>query len=251
MARAAVLGRLSWLVADVVDIRDETATARTLVLKVAGWPGHLAGQHVDVRLTAPDGYVAERSYSIASAPDGELVELTVQFVSDGEVSSYLIGEARVGDQIELRGPIGGWFVWRPAQAEPVLMLAGGSGLVPLMSMIRSRTSGGSRAPFRLIYSAREPADALYTSELSGLAADAAAGVDVSWVWTRRAPSGSPRPPGRIDRDLLEHAGWPPELDPTTYICGPTGFVELAAELLIDLGHDPARIRTERFGPTGG
>jgi ferredoxin-NADP reductase len=208
---------------------------------------------VDVRLTAPDGYVAERSYSIASAPDGELVELTVQFVSDGEVSSYLIGEARIGDQIELRGPIGGWFVWRPAQAEPVLLLAGGSGLVPLMSMIRTRKSAGSRAPFRLIYSAREPADALYTSELSGLAGGDGdgPGIDVSWAWTRHAPSGSTRPPGRIDRTLIEDAGWIPDLDPTTYICGPTGFVELAAELLIELGHDPARIRTERFGPTGG
>jgi ferredoxin-NADP reductase len=250
VARAAVLGRLSWLVAEVTDLRDETATARTMRLNIPGWPGHLAGQHVDVRLTAPDGYMAERSYSVASAPDGSTVELTVQLVRDGEVSGYLIGEARPGDRFELRGPIGGWFVWRPEQTEPVLLIAGGSGLVPLMSMIRARAGSGSRAPFRLIYSVREPSDALYVDELEALARDHDS-VEVTWVWTRQAPGGSGRVPGRIDRDLIEASGWPPDLQPTVYVCGPTGFVEAASDLLVDLGHDPARIRTERFGPTGG
>src|SRR5437763_3637146 len=155
MARAAVLGRLTWRVATVVAVRDETASARTLVLDVPGWPGHRAGQHVDVRLTAPDGYSAQRSYSIASAPGGSAVELTVQRLADGEVSPYLTQTLAAGDPLELRGPVGGWFVWDPAMTAPVLLVGGGSGVVPLMAMIRTRATSGSSAPFRLVYSVRD------------------------------------------------------------------------------------------------
>jgi ferredoxin-NADP reductase len=240
-------GRLRWRAASLVERRLETPSAHTLVFKVPGWPGHLAGQHVDVRLTAEDGYSTQRSYSIASAPEGELVELTVQRVSDGEVSPYLADELAVGDQVELRGPVGGWFVWRPEQTEPVLLVAGGSGIVPLMAMIRARRAAGSRAPFRLLYSVRAPEDRIYRSEL--VRGDP--GVDTAYLYTRSAPDGWPRPPGRLGlRDATE-AGWPPEFTPTVYVCGPTGFVEHAADLLVDLGHDAERIRTERFGPSGG
>ena len=165
MARAAVLGRLTWRVAVVEALREETSTARTLVLRVAGWPGHQAGQHVDVRLTAPDGYTAVRSYSIASAPDLDLVELTVELVVDGEVSPYLCREVSVGDRFEVRGPVGGWFVWRPEQHEPLQLLAGGSGIAPLMSMLRVRGDDGSRAPARLLYSVRTPQAVYYAEEL--------------------------------------------------------------------------------------
>ncbi|MBV9383170.1 MAG: ferredoxin reductase [Streptosporangiaceae bacterium] len=251
MARAAVLGRLTWQVATLTATRDETATAKTLVLDVPGWPGHLAGQHVDVRLTAPDGYTAERSYSIASPPDGDRLELTVQRIADGEVSPYLTETLEAGDQLELRGPIGGWFVWDPDSAAPVLLVAGGSGVVPLMSMIRARARAGSgnKVPFRLIYSVRTPADALYADELTKRARDDSLGL--SYVYTRMAPPGGPAP-GRISATVIASAGWParsPE-PPAVFVCGPTGFVEAAARLLIDAGHAPARIKTERFGPTG-
>jgi ferredoxin-NADP reductase len=250
MAGAAVLGRLTWLVADVVDLVQESATARSVVLDVPGWPGHLAGQHVDLRLTAPDGYSARRSYSLASAPDGSRVTLTVQLVSDGEVSPYLVEELRRGDQLELRGPIGGWFVWRPEQVERVLLVAGGSGVVPLMSMARTRAVAGRAAPMRLLYSTRDQASAMFLDELRELAAGAD-GLGVYLAWTRRAPDGSTRAPGRIDGELLARAGWRPDLRPTCYVCGPTGFVETVADLLVAAGHEAGRIRTERFGPTGG
>jgi ferredoxin-NADP reductase len=217
----------------------------TLVFDVPEWPGHLAGQHVDVRLTAEDGYRAQRSYSIASAPDGDRVELTVQRVADGEVSPYLADVLEPGDQIELRGPVGGWFVWSPLRTDPVLLLAGGSGIVPLMAMVRTRRAAGAAAPFRLVYSVRTPADRYYAGELDR----PDPGLAVDHLYTRAAPPGGPRPVGRLTRaDLAVPA---PAEGPDCFVCGPTGFVEAAADLLVDLGHDPARIRTERFGPTGG
>ena len=258
MARAAVLGRLTWRVGTVAAIRDETATARTIVLDVPGWPGHLAGQHVDVRLTAPDGYSTERSYSIASAPaDGQadppVVELTVQRIPDGEVSPYLTQTLAVGYPLELRGPVGGWFVWNPdgpASAGPVLLIAGGSGVVPLMAMMRERAAAGSRVPFRLIYSVREPGALLYADELARRER-AGDGLGVSYVYTRTAPPGSGQPTGRINASVLASAGWPPEKSPAVFVCGPTGFVEAAAGLLVGAGHNPGAIKTERFGPSGG
>jgi ferredoxin-NADP reductase len=235
-----------------VALRDETATARTITLDVKGWPGHIAGQHVDVRLTAADGYSAVRSYSIASAPNfARGVELTVERLPDGEVSPYLTQQLAVSDLLELRGPIGAWFVWRAQQAEPIQLVAGGSGLVPLMAMIRSRTSSRSTAPFRLLYSLREPAAALYREELEAFVkSDRDGPVTVTYAFTRATPNDSPRPPGRIDAALIAHTTWASRLAPTCYVCGPTSFVEQAASLLIASGHSPDRIRTERFGPTG-
>jgi ferredoxin-NADP reductase len=251
MARTAVSGRLGerlrWRVATLVGQREETPTTRTLVLDVPGWPGHLAGQHVDVRLTAEDGYSTQRSYSIASAPDGALLELTVQRVSDGEVSPYLVAGLLDGDPLELRGPVGGWFVWRPEQSEPVLLVAGGSGVVPLMAMIRARRQLGVTTPFRLLYSVRTPADRMYLAELQ--APDP--GLEVTFLYTRETPDGWSRRPARLGEADLATLAWPPSALATSYVCGPTGFVEHAADLLVALGQAPDRIRTERFGPTGG
>jgi ferredoxin-NADP reductase len=239
-----------WHVGTVTAVRDETATARTIALEVPDWPGHVAGQHVDVRLTAADGYSAVRSYSIASAPNFKgLVQLTVERLPDGEVSPYLTQEVAVGDRLELRGPIGGWFVWRPEQTEPIQLIAGGSGIVPLMAMIRSRASARSIAPFRLLYSVRVPEAVFYRDELHGLS-DHDHPVSLTYAYTRTAPKDWPRPPGRIDADLIANATWPSNLVPTCYVCGPTAFVESATGLLIDSGHNPDKIRTERFGPTG-
>ena len=249
MARAAVSGRLIWRVATLVGARMETPSARTLVLEVPGWPGHLPGQHVDVRLTAPDGYSTERSFSIASAwSDGGMFELTVQRVPDGEVSTYLTDVYQVGDPIELRGPVGGWFVWREAQAAPVLLVAGGSGVVPLMSMIRVRGAIRGRQPFRLIYSVRTPQDAVYADELARRVRDDP-GLDVRYVYTRKTPEGWPEPPRRIGVATVNTYGWPPEFGPDCFVCGPTSFVETAADILVALGHDPQKIKTERFGGT--
>jgi ferredoxin-NADP reductase len=246
VARAAVPGRLNWRVAALAAARDETATARTLVLDVPGWPGHLAGQHVDVKLTAEDGYSAQRSYSIASAPDGTRLELTVQRIGDGEVSPYLTEVLEPGDPLELRGPIGGWFVWSPQAPTPLLLVAGGSGVVPLMAMIRAHAAAKSSVPLRLIYSVRTPADAMYAPELSQRAV--ASPLEVTYLYTRAAPPGGRA--GRINPDVIAEAAWPPEDKPAIFICGPTGFVETAADLLVAAGHDPAAIKTERFGPTG-
>jgi len=250
MARTALRGRLIWLVGTVVALRDETATARTLVLDVPDWPGHLAGQHVDVRLTAPDGYRASRSYSIASAwsGPGDRVELTVEQVPDGEVSPYLGEVLSVGDPLELRGPVGGWFVWRPEQPGPVQLIGGGSGVVPLMAMLRAG-AGGMPTPMRLLYSVRRPASTIYAAELEELAGKGE--VDLTIAYTRFAPPGSARPAGRVDATLLAEFTWPPEASPTVYVCGPTPFVETVADLLVAAGHDAASIRTERFGPSGG
>jgi ferredoxin-NADP reductase len=240
-------GRLAWRVATLAGYRDETATARTLLLDVPGWPGHLAGQHVDVRLTAEDGYQAQRSYSLAAPAAGERVELTVQRVPGGEVSPYLADVLSPGDPVELRGPVGGWFVWRPTATEPVLLVAGGSGIVPLRAMLRARRAAGSRVPFRLLYSVRTSADVYYAGELR--LPDA--GVDVTLLHTRTAPPESTRPPKRLGVADLNTHGWPADFAPTCFVCGPTGFVETAADILVALGHDPRRVRTERFGPTGG
>jgi ferredoxin-NADP reductase len=248
-----VTERLTWRVATVAEIVPETPVAHTLVLEVSGWPGHLPGQHVDVRLTAEDGYTAQRSYSIASAANGGAVgrvELTVQRVDDGEVSSYLVGDVRPGDRFELRGPVGGYFVWRPADPAPVLLVAGGSGIVPLMAMVRERAAAGSRTPFRLIYSTRTPETVIYAAELLRRARDDH-GLDVTYAYTRAAPAPTPdqhrRPPGRLDAALLAAAGWPAEFEPSCFVCGPTAFVEHVADLLVDQGHPPRRVRTERFG----
>ncbi len=250
MARAAVRGRLTWQVATVSATRTETATARTLTFDVPDWPGHAAGQHVDVRLTAADGYQTQRSYSIASAPGAGGLELTVQRVDDGEVSPYLVDLAEPGDQVEIRGPVGGWFTWDPDDAAPVLLVAGGSGVVPLMSMVRARADLRSRVPFRLIYSVRAPEDVIYADELRRRVRDDF-GLDVTYAYTRKAPPESPRRAGRIDAGLLAAAGWPADFAPAVFVCGPTGFVETVADLLVNQGHQPGRIKTERFGPTGG
>jgi ferredoxin-NADP reductase len=245
-------------VGTVAATRDETATARTIVLDVPGWPGHLSGQHVDVRLTAEDGYSTERSYSIASAPaDGQadppVVELTVQRLEDGEVSPYLTQTLAVGYPLELRGPVGGWFVWNPdgpASARPVLLVAGGSGVVPLMAMIRERAAAGSHAPFKLIYSIRDPGALLYAGELAQRE-QPGDGLEVTYVYTRTAPPGSGQPTGRLNATTLASAGWPPEESPAVFVCGPTGFVEAVADLLVRAGHGAGAIKTERFGPSGG
>jgi ferredoxin-NADP reductase len=240
--------RRVWRPAYLVERRRETESAATLVLEVTGWPGHLAGQHIDVRLTAPDGYQAARSYSLAGPPDGGRIEITVQRVPDGEVSSYLVDEARNGDTVDVRGPVGGWFVWKPEDTAPVLLVAGGSGVVPLMAMIRFR-DGVSPAPFRLLYSVRTPDDRIYDHELRRRSTEDS-GLDITFLYTRTAPEGETRLVGRITAEDLLRYGWPPDLEPTCYACGPTPFVETVADLLIDLGHKPMRIRTERFGPTG-
>ena len=240
-----------WHVGTVVALYDETSTARTITLEVPDWPGHVAGQHVDVRLTASDGYSAVRTYSIASAPTLEKrVAITVERLPDGEVSPYLTQEVVVGDRLELRGPIGGWFVWRTYQPEPIQLIAGGSGIVPLMAMIRSRAASGSLAPFRLLYSVREPAAIFYRDELEKQSNQDRA-VMLAYAYTRVAPKDWPRPPGRIDAALIAHATWPSKLGPTCYVCGPTPFVEIAAGFLSACGNKPDRIKTERFGPTGG
>ncbi len=250
MAGTAVLGRLNWHVCTVVALRDETATARTIVLRVPDWPGHVAGQRVDLRVTATDGYSAVREYSIASAPGAQgCIELSVERLPDGEVSPYLTQDLVVGDRVELRGPIGGWFVWRDHQTEPIQLVAGGSGIVPLMAMIRSREVAGSSAPFRLLYSVRHPASIWYRDELETLAAKTH-GIDIMYVYTRSTPPNWRRPPGRIDSTLLAVVSWPATLSPTCYVCGPTSFAEHIAGLLMSSGHSADRIRTERFGPSG-
>ena len=240
-----------WRVGTVVMLHDETTTARTITLEVPDWPGHLAGQHVDVRLTAADGYSAVRTYSIASATSLEKrVELTVERLPNGEVSPYLTRQVAVGDRLELRGPIGGWFVWRTEQTEPVQLIAGGSGLVPLMAMIRSRAAFGSSAPFRLLYSVREPGAAFYCDELRRRSENDRS-LSLTYAYTRATPKDWPRPPGRIDAALVEEAAWPSKIIPTCYVCGPTPFVESAAGFLSACGHAADKIKTERFGPTGG
>jgi ferredoxin-NADP reductase len=248
MERTALRGRLTWQVGTVTEIRTETETARTVVLDVPDWPGHLAGQHLDVRLTAADGYRAARSYSIASAWTRDTIELTVELFPDGEVSPYLVEVLKVGDPLEVRGPVGGWFVWKPEQSGPIQLIGGGSGVVPLMAMVRAHAASGSEAPVRLLYSVRSPSSVIYVHDLKELAMSD--DVTLTFAYTREAPPGEPRV-GRVDADLLKVVAFAPEDEPTTYVCGPTPFVETVADLLVEAGHSPALVRTERFGPTGG
>jgi ferredoxin-NADP reductase len=248
MAGTALLGRLTWQPATVLSISAETPHVKTIAFDVEGWPGHRAGQHVDVRLTAEDGYQAERSYSIASPPDGTRLELTVEELDDGEVSPYLTDELRPGDRIELRGPIGGYFVWEPSQTRPVLLVAGGSGVVPLMAMIRLRAGAGSDVDMRLLFSARSWDDVIYRDELGRLAGG---GVTVVYTLTRSQPAGWAGYSRRVDREMLADVGPGPGKRPHVYVCGPTPFVEAVASELVRLGHEPERIKTERFGAMGG
>ena len=254
MERTAVLGglaggpaRLPWRLATVREIRSETPRAKTFALDVPGWPGHLAGQHVDVRLTAEDGYQAQRSYSIASAPEDPHLELTVERIDDGEVSPYLADELRPADELELRGPIGGYFTWHSDLGGPLLLIGGGSGLVPLQAMLRHRRAAGSEVDTRLLVSAGRLDDVFYREELDR----PADGVAVHLTLTRRQPEGWTGWSRRVDREMLTAVGPEPRQRPRSYVCGPTSFVEQVADLLVALGHEPTDVRAERFGPTGG
>jgi ferredoxin-NADP reductase len=256
MARAAVPGRLTWRVATVKDTLDETATARTLTLEVPGWPGHQSGQHVAVKLTAEDGYSAQRDYSIASVSEEDRLQITVQRLADGEVSSYLAQAAEPGDQFELRGPIGGWFTWHSGDPRPLLLLAGGSGIVPLMSMIRTHEAVKSQVPVRLIYSARTPADVIYADELAER--PGVSPLTVTYLYTRPGWAARGITPARDSKSyttrltarILADTAFPPAADPAVFVCGPSGFVETASALLVAAGHAPGKIKTERFGPSG-
>jgi ferredoxin-NADP reductase len=250
VAGTAVLRRLTWTVAEVVDRFDETARVRSLTFDVPGWSGHLPGQHIDVRLTAEDGYQAQRSYSIATPADGSRVTITVEHLDDGEVSPYLTDVLVVGDRIELRGPIGGYFVWEPSRGGPLLLVAGGSGIAPLMAMLRARIRAGSDAAVRMLLSWRSGEDVIYADELDAIARNAA-GVEITHTFTRSAPVGWTGRTGRLDRDALRELASTPAERPLVYVCGPTGLVEAVASALVELGHNPARVLTERFGPTGG
>jgi len=247
MARAEIPGRLTWELARVAELVDETPRCKSLVLEVPDWPGHRAGQHVDVRLTAEDGYQAERSYSIASAPEDTHLALTVERLEAGEVSPYLTEVLRPGDELELRGPIGGYFAWDSSQGGPLLMVAGGSGVVPFRAMLRHWAAGGRTVPVRLLYSSRTLGDVIYRNEFDRLAEE---GAEVELTLTRQWPADWQGHRGRVDRDLLAEMAWSPEREPLIYVCGPTPFVEAVAEALVHAGHEPGRIKTERFGPTG-
>ena len=240
---------MTWQPADVTGVVAETPRAKTITFDVPGWPGHRAGQHVDIRLTAEDGYQAERSYSIASVPGGGArLELTIERLDDGEVSPYMTDELRAGDQIELRGPVGGYFVWEPAQGGPVLLVGGGSGVVPLMAMVRLRAASGGDAEMRLLLSSRDWGDVIYRDELERLRGD---GITVTHTLTRSQPPGWNGFARRVDANMLAEVGPGAAERPHAYVCGPTPFVEAVAAALVQLGHEPSRIKTERFGPTGG
>jgi ferredoxin-NADP reductase len=232
-----------WKVGTVAETRPQTPTGRSIVLDVPGWGGNLAGQHLDLRVTAPDGYQAVRAYSVASAESGDRLELAVDRFEGGEVSPYLVDELMAGDQLEVRGPLGGWFVWRPDQGGPVQLIGGGSGIVPLMAMIRSHRASDSDAPFRLLYSVRSDEDAFFQRELAQPDPD----LEITWAYTRRPPRGWPRPPGRVSTADLSAVTFPVDAKPAIFVCGPTGFVEAVASALVGLGHDARSIKTERFG----
>jgi ferredoxin-NADP reductase len=250
MERAALLGRLSWQLGEVVATRAETARTKSITLLLPVWPGHRAGQHVDVRLTAADGYHAERSYSIASPPEEHpRVTLTVERLDDGEVSPYLTEELRVGDKLEVRGPLGGYFVWEASMGGPLLLVAGGSGIVPVMAMIRHRAAVGSTVPTRLLYSSPSYADIIYRDELDRLVRSSTM-LEVVHTLTRAQPPGWTGYRRRIDTDMLRDVAWPADQHPLMYISGPTLFVGTAATSLVTLGHEPRRVRAEDFGPTG-
>lgn len=249
MARAAIPGRLTWQLGRVAHLVDETPRTKSIVLDLPQWSGHRPGQHVDVRLTAADGYQAERSYSIASAPEDGQLMLTVERLDDGEVSPYLVDELRPGDELELRGPIGGYFVWERSLGGPMLLVAGGSGVVPFRSMVRHwAAAGDDGAAPRLIYSSRSLPEVIYRAELAQLAAED--GLDVRLALTREWPDDWKGHRGRVERGFLEEVAWTPDEEPLVYICGPTSFVEAVAQALVDAGHEPGHIKTERFGPTG-
>jgi ferredoxin-NADP reductase len=250
LARAALLGRLTWTLGELAEIVQETPRVASLYLNIPDWAGHLAGQHVDVRLTADDGYQAERSYSIASAPEDERLALTVERLDDGEVSPYLVGELKVGDRLELRGPIGGYFVWRATEAQPLLLIGGGSGVVPLMAMLRHRSAAKAKTPARLLYSSRTLGDVIYREELDRLASTGD-GLAVHHTLTREKPAGWTGYTRRVDAAMVEEVAWPRDQAPAVYICGPTSFVEAAASLLVAMDYQPSWIKTERFGATGG
>jgi ferredoxin-NADP reductase len=241
---------LNWLAAEVIAVVEETRQVHSLVLRVPGWTGHLPGQHVDVRLTAEDGYQAQRSYSIATPADGDRITLTVEMVANGEVSPYLVEELKVGDQFELRGPIGGYFVWEPAIGGPLQLIAGGSGVVPLMAMTRSLATPDSSIPTRLLLSARSWDDVIYRDELERLHKELPA-LEVTYTITRTQPPGWTGYGRRVDAAMLSEVAWPAREQPLVFVCGPTGFVETVAATMIDMCHAPERVKTERFGPTGG
>ncbi|MBV9193647.1 MAG: ferredoxin reductase [Solirubrobacterales bacterium] len=248
MARAAIPGRLTWQLGRVVELVDQTPRTKSIALDLPGWSGHRAGQHVDVRLTAEDGYQAQRSYSIASAPEDHELVLTVERLEDGEVSPYLVDELRSGDEFELRGPIGGYFVWQEALGGPLLLIAGGSGIVPFRAMLRHWAAGAREIPVRLLYSSRSLDDVIYRAELQRLGTGQ--GLEVHLTLTREWPDDWRGQRGRIGPELLDEVAWSPAEAPLVYVCGPTAFVETVAHTLVQAGHDPGRIRTERFGPTG-
>ena len=249
MERTTLPRRLAWQLARVVDVIDETPRCRSLVLDLSNWPGHRAGQHVDVRLRAEDGYQAQRSYSIASSPEERHITLTVERLDAGEVSPYLAEVLQCGDQLELRGPIGGYFTWRVADGGPLLLVAGGSGIVPLMAMIRHRAAQGSGVPTHLLYSSRDFDEIIYRQELEQLAGDST--LMVTHTLTLNQPPDWTGHERRIDRTMLAEVAWPPSEQPLVFVCGPTSLVESVASALVELGHDPSRIKTERFGPSGG
>ena len=244
------LYRTLWRLGEVVEAVPETPRAKSLLLEVPGWEGHRAGQHVDVRLTAPDGYQAQRSYSIASAPEEERVELVVERLDDGEVSPYLADELRAGDKLELRGPIGGWFTWEAEDGGPLFLVGGGSGIAPLMAMIRHRAAAASDAPCRLLYSSRSREETIFADDLDRLA-DSDGSLEIFHTLTRSRPPGWTGYSHRIDREMIGEVAPSPGEEPRTFICGPTPLVESVATELVGLGHDAGRIKTERFGPTGG
>jgi ferredoxin-NADP reductase len=241
--------RLEWQLAEVREIVAETYRVRSLLLHVPSWHGNLPGQHIDIRLTAEDGYQAQRSYSIASPPEDELLTLTVERVDNGEVSPYLLDDLRTGDQFELRGPIGRYFVWTAAMGGPLFLIAGGSGIAPLMAMLRHRDRRDSRAPALLLYSSRSLEDVIYREELDAMARRDP-DLRVVNTLTRKQPEGWMGHRGRIDKMLLAEARFPAEQNPKIFVCGPTPFVEDVSRLLVELGHDPLTIKTERFGPSG-
>jgi ferredoxin-NADP reductase len=242
--------RLAWRIGEVVETSPDTPRTKSLFLEIPGWDGHRAGQHVDVRLTAEDGYRAERSYSIASAPENNIVELLVERLEDGEVSPYLTDELRVGDGLELRGPIGGWFAWEAREGGPLLLVAGGSGIAPLMAMIRHRQAAGNDTPVCLLFSSRSYEDVIYREELERLAAETEM-LEITHTLTRSAPPGWKGYDRRIDEEMLGEVAFSPGEMPLAFVCGPTPLVEAVATTLVGLGHEPARVKTERFGPTGG
>jgi len=244
------LYRTLWRLADVVEVVPETPRTKSLVLEVPDWEGHKAGQHVDVRLTAPDGYQAQRSYSIASAPENERLVLTVERLDDGEVSPYLTEVLMAGDKLELRGPIGGYFAWEAKDGGPLFLVGGGSGVVPLMSMVRHRAAVGRDVPARLLYSSRTYEEIIYREELENLAARDGS-LEAIHTLTRSRPEGWSGYHRRIDAQMLSEVAWPPDESPLAFVCGPTPLVEAVGAALVSLGHNPARVKTERFGPTGG